>query len=79
MPDLAGAADKSYNFYLGSRHYMPPWDEKDLYLHITEMVHRDAEGRPAHPEQAQWINQKIPISSIRLINLLVSESATMIF
>lgn len=46
-----------YEFYIGGLHYVPPYDSKNLYLHITEMTHRDAEGRPRFPEQEAWIRR----------------------
>lgn len=45
---------KVYEFYIGPLAHVP---EKDMiFLHIPEMTHRDAEGRPKFKEQEKWIN-----------------------
>lgn len=60
---VAHETHREYEFYIGPLSYVP---EKDMiFLHIPEMNHRDAEGRPFYPEQEQWINSALAEFKIR--------------
>ncbi len=56
LPGRPEMEKTAYEFYIGPLHYVPPYDMTSLYLHIPEMTHRDAEGRPRFPEQEAWVN-----------------------
>ena len=49
--------ERSYTFWFGYPNYMPK--NSKIILHIPEQPHRDANGRPLYPEQAQWIDALI--------------------
>lgn len=55
ISDSVGGEDsgKKYEFYIGPLDHVPEKDK--IYLHITEITHRDAEGRPVYKEQEKWI------------------------
>lgn len=53
---LPGASQEiEYTFAICHLDYIDPQDKNSVHLHIPEHHNRDAEGRPRHPEQAQWI------------------------
>lgn len=57
LPGSMNKAQQTYRFEIGPLAYLPPYDERTIYLHIPEIPNRDAEGRPRHPEQAAWIRE----------------------
>jgi hypothetical protein len=54
LPDGTTPDHGAYTFYVGPLDHVPDGDTK-RFLHIPEHPNRDAEGRPAHPEQAAWV------------------------
>lgn len=68
ISDSVGGEDsgKKYEFYIGPLDHVPEKDK--IYLHITEMTHRDAEGRPVYKEQEKWINTVLKLKRIKAVD-----------
>lgn len=65
LPGQPEHQDQAYRFYVGPLSHVSSSDERALYLRIPEKPHRDAEGRPRHPEQAKWIERTLAEHKIR--------------
>ncbi|WP_420627981.1 hypothetical protein [Candidatus Leptofilum sp.] len=49
--------EQEYTFWFGYPAHLP--GNSKIILRIPEQPHRDANGRPRYPEQAQWIDNVI--------------------
>ncbi|MFZ5880113.1 MAG: hypothetical protein ACOY0R_12145 [Chloroflexota bacterium] len=57
LPNIPETFETVYVFHIGHVDYIIPEGQQEVYLHIPEIPARDAEGRPLHPEQAEWIER----------------------
>ncbi|MDH5605490.1 MAG: hypothetical protein OEY93_01270 [Anaerolineae bacterium] len=62
LPNMPEGSTPTYQFWIGPREDL----RKDkLYLQISEIPNRSAEGRPLYPEQAAWVRNAFKTQNIQ--------------